>query len=79
MQKSTVFHEAVFYEHFRPFKHPLARFNIWCGHGLETFGEDLRRVFDYDENMYGRLSMDRRGQTNGSSPAFIGSIAFASC
>lgn len=50
MQKATVFHEDVFYEHFRPFQHPSGRFNIWGGHGLETFGEDLQLAFDYDEN-----------------------------
>ena len=50
MLKSTVFHEDVFYEHFRPFRHASARFNIWGGLGLETFGEDLQLAFDYDEN-----------------------------
>ena len=50
MQKSTVFHEDVFYEHFRPFRHPLARFDIWGGHGLETFGDDLQLAFVHDEN-----------------------------
>lgn len=50
MQKATVFHEDVFYEHFRPFRHPLARFDIWGGHGLETFGDDLQLAFEYDEN-----------------------------
>jgi len=50
MRKSTVFHEDIFYQYFRPFRHPLVRFNIWGGHGLETFGEDLQRAFDYDEN-----------------------------
>lgn len=47
MQKSTVFHEDVFYEHFRPFRHPSALFNIWGGHGLETFGADLQIVKSY--------------------------------
>lgn len=50
MQKTTVFHEDVFYEHFRPFRHPLARFDIWGGHGLETFGDDLQLAFDQDES-----------------------------
>lgn len=44
----TCFHEDVFYKHFRPFRHPAARFDIWGGHGLETFGEDLRLVREYD-------------------------------
>jgi hypothetical protein len=50
MQKSIVFHEDVFYEYFRPFRHPSAHFNIWGGHGLETFGKDLQLVKEYDEN-----------------------------
>jgi hypothetical protein len=49
VQKTTVFHEDVFYEHFRPFRHPLARFDIWGGHGLETFGDDLQLAFNHDE------------------------------
>lgn len=44
------FHEDVFYEYFRPFRHPAAEFDIWGGHGLETFGADLEivRGFDHD-------------------------------
>ena len=50
MQKTTAFHEDVFYEYFRPFRHPLARFDIWGGLGLETFGSDLQLAFEHDEN-----------------------------
>lgn len=50
MQKTTVFHEDVFYEYFRPFRHPSANFDIWGSHGLETFGEDLKLVVEFDEN-----------------------------
>jgi hypothetical protein len=50
MQESNVFHEDVFYEFFRPFRHPSAKFDIWGGLGLETFGDDLKLVRDYDEN-----------------------------
>jgi hypothetical protein len=50
MQKTTVFHEDVFYEYFRPFRHPLARYDIWGGHGLETYGDDLQIAFNYDEH-----------------------------
>lgn len=50
MQKNSVFHEDVFYEFFRPFRHPSASFDIWGGLGLETFGEDLKLVREYDEN-----------------------------
>lgn len=49
MQVSTTFHEDVFYEYFRPFRHPSAHFDIWGGHGLETFGEDLQIVNGYPE------------------------------
>ena len=44
------FHEDVFYAHFQPFRHPSAKFNIWGGHGLETFGEDLQLAFNFDSN-----------------------------
>jgi hypothetical protein len=51
MQKTTVFHEDVFYEYFRPFRHPLARFgDIWGGHGLETYGDDLQLAFNYESD-----------------------------
>ena len=50
MQESNVFHEDVFYEYFRPFRHPSASFDIWGGLGLETFGDDLKLARDYDEN-----------------------------
>ena len=46
---SACFHEDVFYEYFRPFRHPAARFDIWGGQGLETFGDDLRLVREYDQ------------------------------
>ena len=44
------FHEDVFYEYFRPFRHPNAGFDIWGGHGLETFGADLQIVRQYDQD-----------------------------
>ena len=43
-----VFHEDVFYEHFKPFLHPKAQHKIWGGHGLETFGKDLEIVRSHD-------------------------------
>ena len=43
----TTFHEDVFYEYFRPFRHSAAQFNIWGDHGLETFGEDLALAQNY--------------------------------
>ena len=50
MIEAVIFHEDIFYEYFRPFRHPSARFVIWGGLGLETFGEDLMVVQDYDAN-----------------------------
>ena len=50
MQTPVVFHEDVLYEYFRPFRHPRAHFNIWGGHGLETFGKDLQIVRSYPGN-----------------------------
>jgi hypothetical protein len=46
----TNFHEDVFYEYFRPFRHREAKFDIWGGLGLETFGEDLDLVGKYDKS-----------------------------
>ncbi len=50
MIKPTVFHEDIFYEYFRPFRHPSSHFDIWGGLGLETFGEDLQTVRNYSSN-----------------------------
>lgn len=50
MNRSTVFHEDVFYEYFRPFRHPSAMFDIWGGHGVETYGSDLHLAESYDAN-----------------------------
>lgn len=33
-------HEDVFYEFFRPYRHPNAHHDIWGGLGLETYGAD---------------------------------------
>lgn len=44
MQRTTVFHEDVYYAYFQPFRHPASHFNIWGGHGLETFGDDFQIV-----------------------------------
>lgn len=37
-------HEDVFYEYFRPYRHPGAQHDVWRGHGLETFGADFELV-----------------------------------
>lgn len=50
MARSSSFHEDVFYEYFRPFRHPNAQFDVWGGHGLETFGGDLEIVRRYDQD-----------------------------
>jgi hypothetical protein len=41
-------HEDVFYEYFKPIRHTEAQYDIWGGHGLETFGKDLQIVRSYD-------------------------------
>lgn len=37
-------HEDIFYEHFKPYRHPNASCNIWGGLGLETFDADCGLV-----------------------------------
>jgi hypothetical protein len=48
MIEPLMLHEDVFYEYFKPYRHPQAHHNIWGGHGLETFGEDLRLIRSLD-------------------------------
>ena len=48
MSRSCVLHEDVFYEFFRPYRHPKASHDIWGGHGLETFGRDFELVCHHD-------------------------------
>jgi hypothetical protein len=48
MIKSLVLHEDAFYEYFKPIHHPEAQYDIWGGHGLETFGKDLEIVRRHD-------------------------------
>lgn len=80
MQKTTVFHEDVFSEYFRPFRHPLARFgDIWGGHGLETWGDDLPLAFNYDSDYVWTVVEAGKAPASGSLPAFIASIALAFC
>ena len=50
MMRTSTFHEDVFYEYFRPYRHPKAEFDIWGGHGLETFGADLALVRKFDQD-----------------------------
>lgn len=70
MQKTTVFHEDVFYEHFRPFRHPAARFDIWGGHGLETFGDDLQLAFEHDEHHVWTVVEGEQGTDQWIIPGF---------
>lgn len=37
-------HEDTFYEYFKPILHAGTMRDIWGGHGLETYGEDLEIV-----------------------------------
>ena len=50
MSRTSTFHEDVFYEYFRPYRHPEAKFEIWGGHGLETFSADLALVRNFDQD-----------------------------
>lgn len=43
-------HEDAFYEFFVPYRHSESSDNIWGGHGLETYGEDLNLILRLDEN-----------------------------
>ena len=45
-QSSTpcVLHEDTFYEYFKPILRPGTMYDIWGGHGLETYGGDLEIV-----------------------------------
>jgi len=47
-RRPLVFHEDVFYEYFKPYRHPLSHHDIWGGHGLETYGEDFDLVRTLD-------------------------------
>ena len=44
LSEPCVLHEDTFYEYFKPILHAAAQYDIWGGHGLETFGEDLEIV-----------------------------------
>ncbi len=70
MQKSTIFHEDVFYEHFRPFRHPAAHFDIWGGHGLETFGADLQIVKSYSEDFVWTVVDGDKGPDQWITPGY---------
>ena len=43
-----ILHEDTFYEYFKPIRHADAHYDIWGGHGLETFGDDLDIVRRHD-------------------------------
>ena len=58
----TTFHEDVFHEYFRPFRHPGVQFDIWGGHGLETFGTDLQIVRQYDQDYVWTLLEGDQGE-----------------
>ena len=48
MDESCVLHEDTFYAYFKPYRHADAQYNIWGGHGLETFGKDFETVCHHD-------------------------------
>src|ERR1035437_1131493 len=70
MDKITVFHEDVFYEYLRPYRHPAASRDIWGGDGLETFGEDLQLVRGYDLNYVWTVVDGCEGNDQWITPGF---------
>ncbi len=50
MSDHMVLHEDAFYDYFKPYRHPKSSYDIWGGHGLETFGGDLQLVLRSDPN-----------------------------
>ena len=48
VKSSTAFHEDAFYEYFQPYRHAGSENDIWGGHGLETYGNDLNIVRHLD-------------------------------
>ncbi len=48
LDKPLVLHEDSFYEYFRPRRLPEAKYDIWVGHGLETFGDDFETLRQQD-------------------------------
>lgn len=46
--KPLILHEDVFYEYFKPYRHPKSQHNILGGIGLETFGNDFEIVQSLD-------------------------------
>lgn len=71
-------HEDVFYEYFKPYRHPKTVQNCWGGIGLETFGSDLAVVRDYDESYVWTVmdGDDGRDQWIGSGYHFVNRIAY---
>lgn len=69
MGETEHFHEDVFYEYFRPFRHPDAGDDIWGGHGLETFGGDLKIVRAYPQE-YVWTVVDGEGADQWIVPGF---------
>lgn len=45
-----VMHEDTFYDFFIPYRHSESHNNIWGGHGLETYGEDLKLALRLNSN-----------------------------
>lgn len=42
-------HEDVFYNYFRPYRHPNTTTDIWGGIGLETYGQDFELAKSIDD------------------------------
>ena len=51
----------VYDAYFQPFRHPATRFNIWGGHGFETFGADFLVVNNFARNFVWKVVDDGGG------------------
>jgi hypothetical protein len=44
MTNVLALHEDIFFEYFKPYRHPDSIYEIWGGYGIETFGTDFELV-----------------------------------
>ena len=78
MMSPTTFHEDVFYEHFRPFRHDKSQFDIWGGLGLETDGHDLHLVGSFPAEYVWSVLGDCEGPDQWIAPGihFVNRVSY---
>ena len=78
MMSPTTFHEDVFYEHFRPFRHDKSQFDIWGGLGLETYGHDLHLVRSFPAEYVWSVLGDCEGPDQWIAPGihFVNRVSY---